>query len=323
MVIFISILAILAILAGIIMAVIAQARKKADPPYTYFAAPAPWVIMAVAGLALLLLANSFTIIPTGYTGVKSIFGQISERSAPMGFNWKAPFVEKIELVNNKQQAVTYKGQIWGETSEKVQVMGENPTVIYRVSPEKSAWIYANVTGGDKGLLTDSIISTAIKDAMTCFPAETVTVRSNIEPKSQEFMNKALDDLYGEGTVTVCKVSIPQMDFEKDYNEALAKRAIAKTLQEQAEIENQTNINRAEAEKKAAIAKAQGEAEAKKIEAEGNASARLIQVEAEAEANRKINETTTEAVLRNKFYNVWDGQLPKVMGEGTIITSVEP
>lgn len=34
-----------------------------------------------------------------------------------------------------------------------------------------------------------------------------------------------------------------------------------------------------------------------------------------------NESTTDVVLQNKFYNVWDGKLPQVMGEGTVITNV--
>lgn len=46
---------------------------------------------------------SFVIIPSGYTGVKTTFGQIAEETLPNGFNWKTPFIESIEIVNNKQQ----------------------------------------------------------------------------------------------------------------------------------------------------------------------------------------------------------------------------
>lgn len=279
------------------------------------------ISLGVLGLVLLILSDSFAIIPTGYTGVKSAFGQISEKVMPKGFNWKMPFVEEVKTVNNKQQKKSFEDRIWGESSEKVQVYGEFIDVIYQINEEKSAWLYANVEGGTDDLITNGDVSSSVKDAMNQLPAETVTNRGYIEPLAAEMLNKTMAVKYGEGTVRIIAIKINQMDFEDAYNQALAQKAVAQQQREEAAIKNQENIERAEAEKKAAITKAEGEAESKRIEAQAAADARRIQVEAEAEANRKINETTTDTVLKNKFYNVWNGQLPKVMGEGTVITNV--
>ena len=40
-----------------------------------------------------------------------------------------------------------------------------------------------------------------------------------------------------------------------------------------------------------------------------------------EANKKISDSLTDAVLRSQFYEAWDGKLPTVMSDGTIITNV--
>lgn len=67
--------------------------------------------MIIGGLILLVFSQSFAIIPTGYTGVRITFGQIDNRTVQNGFNWKIPFVQSINQVNNKQQDISYAHMI--------------------------------------------------------------------------------------------------------------------------------------------------------------------------------------------------------------------
>ena len=87
------------------------------------------IVSVILGAVIALFGMSFVIIPSGYTGVKTTFGQIAEETLPNGFNWKTPFIESIEIVNNKQQDAIFAqkdSKIWGETSEKVPVyMADN------------------------------------------------------------------------------------------------------------------------------------------------------------------------------------------------------
>ena len=62
-----------------------------------------------------------------------------------GFIVKIPYVQSIKRVNNKQQEVSYTDQIWGESSERTVVYAAGVTVTYRINPDYSAWIYANVS----------------------------------------------------------------------------------------------------------------------------------------------------------------------------------
>ena len=55
-------------------------------------------------IVLVLAVCSFHIIPTGYTGVKTSFGQIQKTTIQSGkLNFCIPFVQSIHKVNNKQQ----------------------------------------------------------------------------------------------------------------------------------------------------------------------------------------------------------------------------
>ena len=278
-------------------------------------------VLIILGAVVLLGGQCFAIIPTGYSGVRSTFGQISNQSVPQGINFKIPFIQSIDLVNNKQQDVTVPAQVWGESSEKVPVYASDIVVTFQISASKSAWIYANVTNTAE-LVSQSIVASAIKSAMTELSAAEVTLRSKIEPLAKERLAASMDEKYGEGTVSVLKVVINQMDFEDSYNRAIAEKSVAQQNQQKQEIENQTAIAKAEADRKVAVEKAQAEADALKISAQAEAEAKLIRADAEAKANKIISESLTEQVISAMFYETWDGVLPKVMSDGTLITSVD-
>jgi len=262
----------------------------------------------IIGVAVFVVGCCFTIVPTGYTGVRTTFGQVSKNIVPQGFNLKVPFVQTIELVNNKQQDTKIVAQVWGE-SEKIPVYATEITVTFQVESGRSAWIFSNVTD-TKDLITQSLVSSAIKSAMVELPASEVTVRSKIEPLVKEELAESIDEKYGSDTISVLKVVIDQMDFEESYNNAISDKSIAMQRQAQQEIENNTAIAKAEADKKVAIANAEAEAEATRIAAE-----------AEAAANKLIAESLTDEILKSKFYEKWDGKLPSVMGDNAVISNI--
>ena len=107
-----------------------------------------------------------------------------------------------------------------------------------------------------------------------------------------------------------KVVINQMDFEESYNQAISEKSVALQQKQKQEIENQTAIAKAEADKKVAITNAEAEAEATRIAAQ-----------AQAEANKLLEESLTDGILKSKFYDKWNGELPDVMGDGTVITDI--
>lgn len=263
----------------------------------------------ILGIVVFVAGLCFKIVPTGYTGVRTTFGQVSERTVNKGFNLKIPFVQSIKLVNNKQQDSNIKAEIWGETAEKTPVFASDIVITYQVNGAKSAWIYANISNPDN-LIEQNLVASSVKSAMVELKAEDVTNRSKIEPMVKKKLQDSLDEKYGEDTVSVLKVVINNMDFEASYNEAIAAKSIAKQTYEKQQIENEAAIAKAEANKTAAI-----------TNAEAKAQATLIEAQAEADANRLLSESLTEAVLQSEFYEKWNGELPTVMGENTVISDI--
>ena len=270
------------------------------------------ITLVVVFLLLITVTNSFKIIPTGYTGVRTTFKQVDNVVLQNGLNFKLPFVQKIITVNNKMQDMDFAGPIWSETSERTALYYANITVSYQINPEKSAWIYANVSGYKDNLISDSIVASAIKSSSKTLNSTEATNRSMIEPLTQEILQASLDSKYGENTVIIHKVVIGNTDFEDSYNQAIADKQKQQIAYEQQQIENQKAVEKAEADAKVAEINANAEKQKTEIAAEAQANAIKIEAEAQAEANKMINDSVTANVIAYMQADKWDGAKPKVM-----------
>lgn len=266
-------------------------------------------VSAVLGIVLIIASLSFSVVPTGFTGVRTTFGQISEKTVPQGFNLKIPLAQSIKLVNNKQQDAHISTQVWGETLEKTPVYAADIVVTYQISNKASAWIFSNVSNTDN-LVSEELVASATKSAMIELTAADVTNRSKIEPLIKQKLTESIEEKYGADRITVLKTVVNQMDFEEEYNKAISEKSVAQQAKEKQEIENETAVAKAEADKKVAITAAEAEAEATRIAAE-----------AEAEANEKIKNSLNDQIIKSKFYDKWDGKLPEAMGSDTVITDI--
>lgn len=269
-------------------------------------------MLVVVLLLFITVTSSFKIIPTGYTGVRTTFKQVDNVVLQNGLNFKLPFVQKIITVNNKMQDMDFAGPIWSETSERTALYYANITVSYQINPEKSAWIYANVSGYKDNLISDSIVASAIKSSSKTLNSTEATNRSLIEPLTQETLQASLDSKYGENTVIVHKVVIGNTDFEDSYNQAIADKQKQQIAYEQQQIENQKAVEKAEADAKVAEINANAEKQKTEIAAEAKANAIKIEAEAQAEANKMINDSVTANVIAYMQADKWDGAKPKVM-----------
>jgi regulator of protease activity HflC (stomatin/prohibitin superfamily) len=263
-------------------------------------------IGVAAVLVIVLLFSSIAFVPTGYTGVKVALGQISDTPVMSGPTFKIPFVQSIKKVNNKLQDTTIEEKIWAETSERTAVYFAKTTVSFQITPEMSTWLYANVADHDN-LINAGLVSSAIKTVAKQAKDIEVTNRAKVEPEIAIALQHSVNGKYGEGVLIITKVVIGDIDFKEDYQKAIAEKQKAQLQYEKQQIENQKAIEKAEADAKAKIKKAEGDAEAKRIAAE-----------AEAEANKKIAQSLNDKVLSNKFYEKWDGVLPKVSGDASVM-----
>ena len=262
------------------------------------------ILLVIAAAAC--IASSIVVIPTGYTGVRTTFGQVDPNPVPSGLTIKMPFVQQIELVNNKQQDIVFDTKIWSETSERTAIYYADVTVTYQISPDKSAWIYGNVSNYRNTLVTQSLVASGIKSSSKTLTDTEATNRAVIEPGAMEQIQQALDDKYGQGVVIINKVVIGQADFDESYIAAIAAKQRAQLEAQQQAIENQKAIDKAEADAKVTRTKAEAAAQAK-----------LIEAEAEAQANKVLEESLSPLILQDKYIDRWDGSMPQVLGSGNM------
>lgn len=258
--------------------------------------PAKSVVLILLGLLIILFSSSVVTIPSGYTGVRVKFGQVNDITVQNGINIKIPVIESIKKVNNKQQDITFDGQIWSETADRTAIYYDGVTVTYQIAKDKSAWIYANVQNYKDKLVTQPLVASALKESSKTLSDTEATNRGKIEPMSLQNIQKSLDEKYGEGTIIVNKVVITNADFDESYNAAIAEKQKARLAYEKQQIENKKAVEQAKAEADAKVKQAEGEADSKKIAAEAEAEATRIQAAAQAEANKELSESITQELI---------------------------
>jgi len=277
------------------------------------------ILLPFISIVLIVFASSFKIISTNYTGIKVTFGQVSENVLPAGFNWKIPFIQKIVDVNNKRQDITVakeKDKIEAESSERVKLYIENVTITYRISEDKSVYIYKNVANySDGNSLFDSIlISSAIKAGAITFNVTDVTNRMKLEPKLKETIQKAVNDKYGENSIIIENIAVGNIDYDAVYSQMIQDRNNAEEIQKKQSIENKTAAEKAENDNKIAKEKQETENQIKIDRATADAEALKIKAEAEKLANEMKTKSLTPEVLMNYWLDKWDGKLPTVMSD---------
>ena len=255
------------------------------------------IIIVILGLVTEILGASVKFVPSGYVGIRTSYGQISDKPVNQGQNWHVPFIERIYLVNCKQQEKDFKElQIWSETSERTEVYCQQVVVDYQINAEDAAWIWQNVEEYDTNLVKQTSVESGIKAATKQFSDIDVTDRAKIEGAAKDAIQKALNTKYGKQIVNVVSVTIGNINFSDAYNEAIEKKAQAKLAAEAAEYSNKQVTQQVQAEAEQQKIKAEADAEAKKIKAEAEAESITIQAEAEAKANKMIAESLTPELI---------------------------
>lgn len=282
------------------------------------------IIGVFLSFTLFIWGFSIVIVPSGYVGIKTSYGQISGEVLPSGQYFSIPVIYHVDKINCKQQDAKLEDKIWGESSERTPVYAENIRISFQINSEKAAWIWSNVEEWDYKLLKGSIVSTAIKRAAVELPNDQVTNRSYIEPLALKYLQEEIDKYYKESVLTVNSVNIGNMDFSDEYNAALEKRDLAKLEAENAKYVNEKKLADAEAETKEAKIKSDAEIARKKQEAEAAAERKRIAAAAEAESNKKIAESLTPELIELKRIDVEMKQAeslgkwnPSVIGGNTI------
>ena len=245
-------------------------------------------------VAIVVIANCFTIVDAGHTGVVVTLGKVNEGVLQEGLHFKIPFAQQVVKIDNRISKLEVTTEAF---SKDLQTVSTTLAINYRVDSAKSYSLYKNVGADFQNVLVVPAVNEVLKAITARYTAEeSVTNRSLIS----EGLIVGLNEKLNESGLYITDVNIINFDFSEAFINAIEEKQVA-----------QQQLLKAETEKQTAITNAEAEAEAIRIKAE-----------AEAEANNLIKESLNDDIIRSKFYEKWDGKLPQAMGTGSIITSIE-
>lgn len=140
-----------------------------------------YVASACTGLlTLLLLANSFAVVPSGHVGVKVLWGSTSNDFLQEGLHVINPFAEVIPMSvrthTYTMSHVANEGNTVGDDSVDAlsklgMVMHMDVSVPHRLIPSSAAWVYKNLGPDYDAEIIRSSIAVAVRQAASMFTEE--------------------------------------------------------------------------------------------------------------------------------------------------------
>ena len=237
-------------------------------------------------LVVILLFSSVTTIKSGEVGIRVRFGKVVNRQTSEGINFKMPIIEKIEKMNVRVQKVEVQT---ASSSKDLQEVEMSLAVNYQIDKDKARDLYKTVGTGYDEVILEPAIQESIKAVTSKYTAEElITNRSEVSEKCQEELNKKVSK-YG---LKVNDFNITNFNFSEEFNKAIEEKQVAeqKVLTAKQELEKE----RIEAEKK------------------------IVKAEAEKQANELKQQSLTDNIIKEKFIEKWNGELPKVSGSNNIM-----
>lgn len=273
----ISVLCFIAFIVFLVYGIISTDMKKTK-----------FVISAVCLVASALIA-SFTIVPSGSSGVRVTLGKVSDTVMESGLNFQIPLVQKTVVVNNQVQREDVQGEA---ASKDLQTVTYNVSVNYNVIASESAELYRTVGKSWSEVIIRPAIQESVKAAIAQYTAEElITSRAAVSNVMLEEINGRMSE-YG---INIAEINIITMDFSPEFDAAIE----AKTVATQQVLTEQQNLEKAKV----------------------IAQQKVVEAQAEAEANKTKSESITDEILMNEFLSRWNGVMPYVIGSDGLMLDV--
>ena len=253
----------------------------------------------VTVIALIFAISCFSFVPTGHTGVVTLFGKVEDYTLDSGVHFKNPFARVIKM-DNRIQKESVELSCFSSDIQEVEVVF---TLNYQISKEYAMNIYKTIGKNYFDTAVSPIITESVKTVAARYTAEDlINKRNELAMTIEADMKEKLLAF----NIELVSTSIEDMDFTDAFTNAVEEKQVAAQ-----------NKLKAETEAAQRVVEAEAEAQIRRVTAEAEAYEILQRAEAEAQANQKLAESITDRLIEYRYYEVWDGKLPQmVMGEST-------
>lgn len=247
-----------------------------------------WIITGILFIFLFFLLNPVVVIGAGHRGV--VFNRargVEERILGEGVHLRIPLVESVISMSVRVQ----KDEVAAEAASKdLQTVYTDIVVNYHLSADRVNKIYQQI--GDETDIVDRILKPAVNEVVKAATArltaeEILTKRPELKATIDTLLAKRLQTY----NIVLDDVSIVNVNFSKEFNDAIEAKQIA----EQEAKKAQFTAQKAEQEATAEVNRAKGSAEAQRLQ----------------------QQTLTSELLQKQAIEKWDGKFPTYFGGGVL------
>jgi regulator of protease activity HflC (stomatin/prohibitin superfamily) len=263
--------------------------------------PKHWFsFLFVAGLVLCMNA-SCTVVDSGEIGIKFHKWSSNEQDyggvegTCKGWVFYNPITTSVFTYPTYIQRKNYEA--FNVNAKDASVFSMDPTIAYRINPEKACDIFTKYRKGIEDL-ENGYIRTCIYEAYrTCANQYTSdSLMSNRANFESDVRRRLENSLMAEGFI------VEEFTSQITPPTSLAQMINEKNAAVQSALKAENKVKEAEAEAKIKIAEARGAAEAMQIKAD-----------AEAYYNRTIAASLSPLIVQEDWIEKWNGTVPQVVG----------
>ena len=245
---------------------------------------------ALALIAVVLICVScLRTVPTGHTGIVTVFGRVEDETFEAGVHFTAPWKSVINMDNRNQKAMIDLACF----SSDIQEVAVTYTLNYQISKTNAQTIYKDIGVSYYETVIMPRVQEAVKSEMAKYTAEELL--SNRAQLSQDIRNVLTEKLNAYNIVVV-DASMENLDFSDAFTDAVEAKQVAEQKSKQAKIEQEQKTMEAEAAASRAQIEAAANAEVAQISADSDARVAKIAADAEAEV-AKIKASADAEVVK--------------------------
>ena len=253
--------------------------------------------------AIVMLILCSVRVPAGYVAVQfSLNGGVKDKVLTQGWHMIPPTIRTTKYTVGIEQSYLTKdergdsedNERFSASSREGKAMSIDLTFTYQYKPENVKDVFIRFKGQSGKEVRDSFIKPNIiswtKEVVARYDVADIlgAKKSEVNAAVTDYVSKKFEP-YG---ITVSNVSLINVGVDKQTRKVINNKIAAQQNAETQKIKNQTKVDKAKAD----------------------AEAKTINAEAEAKANRLLEKSLTEGVLKQQWIDKWDGKLPKVQSD---------
>ncbi len=253
------------------------------------------VLSALIGFMFLIFSTFYTIEPGEAKVLKNWTGEIIGSEQTVGAHWKDPWVDAIDF-DVRNQIVSYIGN--GE-----QQYGNQPTTGPQITFTDKDGVTANMDLAILYSINPNVVEGLVEDYTTQQDFATKVIEQDARSVPREVPGRftTIQMLTDRTAVAAAIRELLELEWEPKgiIIEDVSLQEIRYSDAVQQRFEDAQNAQ-------TEVVKAQADAERARIAAEGEADAAIAKATGEAEANRILDASLTEKILRSRYIEAITG-----------------